>query len=349
MKSFILYLYIIGAAQGVILALALWNKKANALSNRVLGIWLIFLAFDLFMKVVFMNNKDTPFIFFYRIIQFFPFLYGSFFFLYVKTLISKSAITLKDMLHFSGFMVFLGINLPGMFIQDRSYLVGLKYFDVFLYIYSISYVCAGLYLIIKYRKNLQQQQVDTHAIDLKWLYVMGCSQIIIWLIAVFQWLLSSHEGNVWMIYIAVSIWMVLTGYLSLIQQNIPEIKPIKSMAEVNDARFDEIKLRLDQLIERNQIHLQPNLSIGVLAKSSGYPEYLLSLFINRKHGMNFHDFINNLRINEAQNILRQPDDKRTILQVAYDCGYNSKSTFNTAFKKFVKQTPSQFRQTHHSS
>ncbi|MCF6317995.1 MAG: AraC family transcriptional regulator [Proteobacteria bacterium] len=228
--------------------------------------------------------------------------------------------------------------------------------NVILYAYSVSYVIAGLYLVIKYRINLAQQKVDIEGIDLKWLIIMSYCQVVIWIIALSQWLLPFHNGNNWAIYVAVSLWVILTGYLSLSQQNLPIIKELKSNdkhenwqnngqenGQENDERFDEVGIRLNELIEHKNIHLQPSLTIGNLAKSSGYPEYLISLFINRVHAMNFRDYINKLRIKEAKKLLLE-NNKQTVLDVAYECGYNSKSTFNSAFKKITGQTPSQFRQ-----
>lgn len=353
MIQYLPYIYTIGAAQGVILALALWRKNVNAASNKILSLWLLFLAFDLIMKSIYLADNHTLLITLYRIIQFFPFLYASFFYIYVKSLIRQQNFNGRDLIHFGAFIVFFGINLPAIIMKDFTLVVGLRYFDEILYVCSVSYVIAGVRLISNYRKDLQQQRVDTQDIDLRWLNIMGYSQILIWAIAVSQWLLPLEWYNNWSIYIAVSLWMIMTGYLSLLQQNIPVIEPLRNTKKIhetqNHQKFDEVKEKLDQLIEEEKIHLSANLTIGSLAKASGYPEYLISLFINRKHGVNFHDFINQLRIDEAQKMLMKSGEQRTILEIAYDCGYNSKSTFNTAFKKFAKQTPSQFRQMHQSS
>ena len=354
MTQYLPIIYIVAAAQGVILALALWRRVINVNSNKVLAWWLLFMVLDLTVKSIYLAN-DRPPMRLYDVIRFFPFLYASFFYVYVKVLINRRSFRGKDLLHFFGFMVICGANLPAVLLDKSQWLVGMRYFDVMLYVYSVVYITAGLMLIFSYRKDLQQQRADTQDIDLQWLNIMGYSQIIIWLVAISQWLLSIEGFNHWSIYIVVSMWIIMMGYLSLMQQNIPHIQPIvqpsvqpikKSTIDQQDQRFDQVGERISQLIDDQGIHLQPNLTIGLLAKTSGYPEYLISLFINRKHEVTFHDFINQLRIDEAKNILMKSDDKRTILQVAYDCGYNSKSTFNAAFKKFTKQTPSQFRQMH---
>ena len=338
-------IYFIGAAQGFILAIALWKRKANSRSNHVLAVWMILLAFDLSLKALFLNGVRGFIIHPYIFVQLFPFLYGSLFYIYVRTLVSKAPITSKDIIHFAGFIFFTVINIPYVLDPVNKTVVDFNHFDLILDIYSISYVIAGLWLIRNYRKNLIQQQVDTQHVDLLWLKVMGYSQVVIWLIAVSQWLIPHPNYNSWVIYVAVALWMILVGYLSLVQQNVPTVKPIKiSKKDESDDRFDEVKIKLARLINDDKIHLQPSLSIGQLAKSSGYPEYLISLFINRVHNMSFRDYINGLRIDEAKAMLLDNTNKRSILDIAYECGFNSKSTFNSAFKKITQQTPSAFKQ-----
>ena len=339
-------IYFIGAVQGFILAIALWRRNANSKSNHVLAIWMVLMAIDLTLKALFLNGMRgyilRPFI----LVQLFPFLYGSLFYLYVRTLTTKNRVRLKDIMHFAGFIFFTLINIPYIIDPVNKTVVDFKNFDLILDIYSISYVIAGLLLIRNYRKNLNQQQVDTQDVDLLWLKIMGYSQVIIWLIAVAQWILPIPGFNSWFIYVAVSLWMILIGYLSLMQQSVPKVKTIQAnKQQTDDSRFDEVKVKLDTLIHNDKIHLQPSLTIGQLAKKTGYPEYLISLFINRVHNKSFRDYINDLRISEAKTMLLDNKNKRTILDIAYECGFNSKSTFNSAFKKITHQTPSAFKQT----
>ena len=338
------YIYAIGAAQAMILAIALWRKKVNTLSNKVLTVWLLFLCFDLTTKAIFLSNGGSERSFFYNLVQFFPFLYGSFFFIYIRSLTSKLNLDIKDLKHFAAFIVYITINVPtlsGLFDLEP---IGLKYYELVLYVSSISYVTAGLVLIFRYRKDLALQQVDIKEVDLQWLLIMGCSQIVIWLIAVSQWLIPIQGYNHWTIYIAVSAWIILTGYLSHSLPNIPPITSIKTVTtKINEDRFEQVKQKISALIEDNKIHLQPNLTIGQMAISSGYPEYLISLYINSNYVINFRDFINKLRIENAKKLLYS-EKNQTVLDIAYACGYNSKSTFNSAFKKHANQTPSQFRQ-----
>ena len=72
---------------------------------------------------------------------------------------------------------------------------------------------------------------------------------------------------------------------------------------------------------------------------------MLSLLINERTGMHFYDFVNRYRVEEAKRLLRESilRDELSILGIAYEVGFNSKSSFNTAFKKAAGITPSQYR------
>ncbi|NUO71735.1 MAG: helix-turn-helix transcriptional regulator, partial [Frateuria sp.] len=91
------------------------------------------------------------------------------------------------------------------------------------------------------------------------------------------------------------------------------------------------------------LYLEPALTIGQVAKRSGYPEYLVSAVINRRMGGSFWEYVNRLRVEAARERLADPADARTVLDIAYACGFTSKSTFNAAFKRQVGQTPSGYR------
>jgi AraC-like DNA-binding protein len=88
--------------------------------------------------------------------------------------------------------------------------------------------------------------------------------------------------------------------------------------------------------------MDPLLSLERLSKSVRIPERILSQVINQSSGLNFNDFINKYRTEHAQKLLKDEPNKK-VLEVAYECGFNSKTTFNSAFKKFTGQTPSEFK------
>lgn len=99
------------------------------------------------------------------------------------------------------------------------------------------------------------------------------------------------------------------------------------------------KLREKVMVE--SWHLEPRLSIREVAARMGTNETYLSRTLNQGLGQSFNGFINTLRVDHAKNLLRKGD--RSVLNVAYDSGFNSKATFNRVFKDISGTTPSAFR------
>jgi AraC-like DNA-binding protein len=102
--------------------------------------------------------------------------------------------------------------------------------------------------------------------------------------------------------------------------------------------------RLEDLMEGEQIYMDSQLSLPLLAETLGCSVNHLSQAINEGHGVSFFDFINGYRIREATSILLgEHNASRSILDVALEVGFNSTSTFYAAFKKATGKTPAQFR------
>lgn len=107
---------------------------------------------------------------------------------------------------------------------------------------------------------------------------------------------------------------------------------------------DQVLPRLREMMEKDKVYLDADLTLKKLAKPLNVHYNHLSQIINERMGKSFNDFINSYRIQEAKVKLSNPaEGKKTILEIAYETGFYSKSVFNTAFKKFTGMTPSQFR------
>jgi AraC-like DNA-binding protein len=97
-------------------------------------------------------------------------------------------------------------------------------------------------------------------------------------------------------------------------------------------------------MEENERFLDSELSINDLSTELEISVKILSQVINEGYACNFFDFVNKFRVETAKLIFANQDDKKlTIQEVMYDSGFNSKSSFNTAFKKFTNLTPTQFK------
>jgi AraC-like DNA-binding protein len=113
---------------------------------------------------------------------------------------------------------------------------------------------------------------------------------------------------------------------------------------LNEKKVKDILNRVLDYMKKEKPYLNSELTLNELAKRLGLSPRLLSIIINQKLNQNFFDFINRYRVEEAKKLLVNPDyQKYTILSIAFDAGFNSKSSFNLAFKRYENATPSQFR------
>ena len=114
---------------------------------------------------------------------------------------------------------------------------------------------------------------------------------------------------------------------------------IENNSEINS----QIK-KLREYMDKYEPYLEPSLTIQELADQIQIPVRDLSILINHHINQHFFDFINEYRIEKAKSILKDSTKKQlTILEILYQVGFNSKSSFNTAFKKYTKTTPSLYR------
>ncbi|MCV3271352.1 helix-turn-helix domain-containing protein [Roseobacter sinensis] len=106
-------------------------------------------------------------------------------------------------------------------------------------------------------------------------------------------------------------------------------------------RAECIRAKLLRAMQQDQLHRDPNVTLTALAQRLGVSTNRLSQTLNVHMGQSFFDFVNGLRVNEAIPLLLQSD--KTVLEIAYEVGFNSRSSFDTAFKARTGCTPSEFK------
>ena len=123
-----------------------------------------------------------------------------------------------------------------------------------------------------------------------------------------------------------------------------EQESVNNSATFTDSERTEFDRRVREAIKTEHVFLNSDLTLDELAERTGISSKKLSQFINQTYRQNFFDFINSFRIEEAKRIMTESKDpKLTVMEVMYQSGFNSKSSFNNLFKKKTGLTPSEFR------
>jgi len=223
---------------------------------------------------------------------------------------------------------------------------------------------AILYIILAYqrirlhKKEVQFFESNTEEIDLKWI-----EQIIFGLFAmsVFIGLYNAvnPRGNLNLLANFISLAIIyFTGYNALRQKEIfllddqerervvetQEPKAPEKRKLIPDEERLVLKAKLLTLMEQKEPYLDPDLSLLSLANLMDLTPHQLSYLINAEFEDNFFLFVNKYRVERVKQLLLSPDQQHlSIMGVAYDSGFNSKTSFYTTFKKLCHQTPSEFR------
>ena len=118
-----------------------------------------------------------------------------------------------------------------------------------------------------------------------------------------------------------------------------------SKDSVADEVLTEWKPKLLGLLQEEKIYEDPELSLTQVAKQLQSNPSFISMVVNRGFELNFNDFVNQFRIEAVKEMLKKGEHKKqTLLGIAYECGFNSKATFNRAFKKVTGLTPKEWVQ-----
>lgn len=231
-------------------------------------------------------------------------------------------------------------------------------YSLFLYIKAIRivYRYEGLYQDI-----LEYDNLNWIKIFLK----LGGLVILLWLCAVILNLLDDtfHEPySYYPLRLASSVLIYWVGYQAFFRyvlmkdrivlraeirkDNSYREQPHRGLAveKPNRKKEEGMFQVIHQAIQRDQKYLNPQLSMEFMAEEFSMSTGNLSRLVNRFSDYNFSDYINSFRVEESKKLLKNSEfSEYTIAAIGLECGFNSKSTFYAAFKKFTGQTPSQYR------
>lgn len=240
-------------------------------------------------------------------------------------------------------------------------------------LWMIGYTFQSIRIYRSYRSRIFDLFSFADAITFKWLRQFLVALIIILTARVGFLLLFPNWGDFgqkfwfYAIFSCLFYYVALKGFIIILEVTIPyrwpdtekspqnfsmplteeQPKPIETASGSAIREMD--KDRVTKILEESELFKNPTLSLVMVAKETGMSYKQLSEIINQGFGMNFNDFINSYRVEEVKHRIRKGDHHQfTLLSIAMDSGFNSKSTFNRAFKKRTGLTPAQFITNHAS-
>jgi AraC-like DNA-binding protein len=232
---------------------------------------------------------------------------------------------------------------------------------IFLFMYAIIHGQVATYLVIifkviaDYRRKLKDFYSTIEQINLQWFKVLLFGFAIMWLINFIQWILWTagiQLGNInyTLTFISVIInllFALIVTYNSIVKSDylsgiaVPKRYP-RSRLKLADC--NRITQKLISYMDKEKPYLNPSLSLKDLSRYIKTPPRNISQSIHVCLKSNFYDFINRYRVEEVKHRLGEESSQHfSFLGLAYESGFNSKSVFNGAFKKYAGMTPKQFK------
>lgn len=355
------------------------NEKGKRISLFLLGAFFLSFCFNLIDGFLLLQKVYLDYPNFALWGSCMPLLYGPLLYLYIRSvLFVDREVQGKMYFHFIPFILLTFLSIISYSLQPAD--EKLKILQAILdrkipaYIYSVTallYLHFFLYMFLSWRMIRQYQLAasnqfsDIQRTNLSWLRSTVFFFIIFMLLGAVNGILDfTNWAKYYYLFltILIALFFIFINRVMLKALRIPGIFSPGNEGEVKEGQpvtpkyggsalqepeKKRIEEQLVQYMEQKKPYLEPELSLNQLAAQLSLKPKNLSQVINEKLGQNFFDFVNTYRIEEAKRRLSESNDpKITVLEILYEVGFNSKSSFNTLFKKNTGLTPSDFKKKH---
>ncbi len=339
----------------------------NKISNKLFAVFLILFALDItgFFSHLFFHNKPSIF----NNLRFLsPSLQIPVFYLYILSVCySDFKLKKKHLWHLLPYIIINLLFFPRFYLADTSVKVELLenfrnsyefiISHVFTHIQALLYLIASFSILLKAKKIFTENYSSGVIKTYNWLFQLLVSYSFLYGFAIvknilkfsdFKELFKTSQIIIALIVLTTICWYVLKALKNpdLFKGVDSKITLAKNLIRENtpNKNIDSEIQVLNKYMAENEPYLNPSLTIRNLAVQMKIPMRDLSVLINQSLNKHFFDFVNEYRIKKAMDILKDSSNyKMTVLEILYEVGFNSKSSFNTAFKKHTQLTPTQFR------
>ena len=224
-----------------------------------------------------------------------------------------------------------------------------SYIFIVQFIHLGFYVLKNLNLVKKYEVGLTSEYANID-LKVKWLkifnilflFILGFSAVFLYVLLVTDVYRRSLD-YIYVLPMGILFYLISYYLMGTEWKSIDEKISKYAGSSLDIENVPLYRERLDCLINEEKIYLKNDIRLADLAKMLDLKTYHLSQLINQFYGVSFFDFINGFRVEEAKNIIQQ-DPEFSLLEAAYQSGFNNKTSFINAFKKFEKVTPSKYKE-----
>jgi len=363
----------IGIAQSLFAGIVIATRRPQILTDRYLAAWLFIIALEMILALVKVTwLEHLPYEIPFLVI---PLVYGPLLFLYVRTLISEEPKwNWTDLAHFTPFILFLGLaflfrtrpdeytTLPVWAHPTR---LAKMIYELLIFASFTTYSIIVYVLLTRHRKAIREEfSYSSGKITLTWLLFVSitvyASYLLTFLSAGIQMLvihlpfdpkIFSFTGLT-LFSFAFSFYghkqAQIFSRTSIVTKPIPgeSVNSIKyAKSGLTGADLCKFAKAIDELMDRKKLYLNPELTLAEVSDELLIPKHHLTQAMNTELGKNFYAYINELRVKKFMEMVVDPRFKDyTFLAIAFECGFNSKSTFNSVFKRITNFTPSEYLQ-----
>lgn len=368
----------VGLAQSLFAAFVLVTKKRVEISDRILIACL--LTFASKFAIFLLHAEHADFFDLAFSMGLMPMTFGPYMYLYTSYLVeNRTRFRKRDLLHFlpftamtiTYFMFFKDVVdfSEVTYFNNDSYLVVRVLYGLIFFTSVVTYTVMTYIKLWRYRKSLTTNfSYWSRQLKLLWLnFIPGLFAILFVIYFVVGFINAFSFKQIYDItmisHVGLTVIAFSISYFGLKQPTLfrPSYKRadtegsvIEEPAEDEDkkkikARFTEeeankLEAKLTRHMEVAKPYLTPDLTLYDLASQINIGKNDLTELLNNHLGKNFFSFVNEYRLNAVIERLESPDyDHFTIISIAYDCGFNSKSTFNNLFKQHTGLTPSEYK------
>lgn len=258
--------------------------------------------------------------------------------------------------------------LPGYHEVQNGYLVvhfEWKYLNPILFLVEtlqmLLYLAFSFQLLYEFRSRVRQYFANSYQLELNWLQNFLIAYSFLYLFNVFQTVIDAmitdlHWTQEWWYYFLSGIAIIYVGIKGYFTQitalqrvdfasfEVPSGKSVpETSKQTSESPILEKKALLSDFFEKERPYLNPEVTLGSLAGQLNMSREELSHIINNGFDSRFNDFINAYRIREVKRLIADGKlEAFSMLGLAHEAGFNSKATFNRAFKKVTNQSPTEY-------